>query len=490
MSAFLRNIPLALTAAVAVALAACGGGGDSVQVVTDDQMAKMVLAKHQYGVDVRSFNASATNGPQTIDTLSSADFDPAEERGDLERSGFESAQDVVFTGDPGLAGGILIVRSGVIRFVDETGAKGYFEDSLHDLSTLPGRTSVHGYTVNEAVEFETAEPNTGGGHVVITQPDGTLIHGTQSIFRDGRLVGYVSIAAVGGADFDRAAAEQRIASLAAIMDQQVQLVLAGADARNEDGAGPLYVSNATDALGKSADQFDDKVESVSGDFGMQLSGSTFNANLNGNFAFNAPDAMFMKFAMTGAGTDAQNPGASLSFDGFEVQLLYRDDTFWMFTPFTGWVYGDADELDIDQDEIEDLLDSGGPIDYAGLLDDLGDIEDVGIEQTEAGPMRHYRMTMDVAELIEAIGGVPAEEAIPADDMTGSTTFDIWVHSDNLLPYRFEANGQISSQGEAVNFAMQMSFHNYGEAALIPEPPADAKPVDEAFGDFDFSSVSP
>ena len=484
MSAILRNIPIALTAVIAVAFAACGGGGESVQVVTDEQMAKMVLAKHQYGPDVHGFAPLPSNGPQTIDGMANADFDPTEERGDLERSGFERAYDVLFTGDPALGGGVYIVRSGVLRFASESGAMGYFDDSVGDLNGLTGRTSPHGYSVNEATVFDTGSPLSSGAHIITTHPDGSVVHVTQMISRDDRLVSYVSIATFGG-EFDRPTAQGRIAGLMAIMDQQVQLVLAGADAQNQDGAGPLYVSNATDALGKSADQFDDKVESVSGDFAMQLTGATFNANMTGNFAFKEPEAMFMKFAMTGTSADAANPGANLSFDGLEVQFLYRDDKFYMLTPFTGWVYGDPDDLDIDEDEIEDLLDGGGPIDYSGMLDDLGDIEDLGIEQTEAGPMRHYRLTMDVAELIEAIGGVAAEEALPADDMTGATTFDIWLYSDNLLPHHFEATGQIASHGEAVNFAMQMGFQ-YGETVVIPEPPADAKPIDEAFGDLEFS----
>lgn len=496
MSKARKGLTVTLVGALLGLLAACSGGdsfgggaGDTGRPITNDELTKMVLSLHQFGADVRGFAAVQGNGLQTLDTMSAFDFDPVEERGDLERSGFETGYTAAFTttGDPLASGGVFTVGSGVIQFTTSDGAEGYFGDSLFDLANLTGRANAQGLVVAEATEFETASDSTAGAHVVMTQPDTAQLHGSEIMFRHGRLIGFVTVMSVGGAEFDRVASEARVAGLTAVMDQQVQFALAGSNVSNDDDDdGPLYVSSASDALGQSAEQFQDEVDSLSGNFNMQMTGASFNATLTGDFAFQAPDAMYMRFLISGTGSDAATPELDLTFDGLEVQMILDDDTLYLLTPFTGWVYMDAGDLGDESEALEDLLAGGGPIDYAALFDDIpGDIEDLGIEQSDAGSFRRYRLSMDVAELMEAIGQAAQGETLPAEGLAGTVTFDLWLHEDSLLPHKFEAVGQITQDGESVNFTMQMNFGGYGQPAVIPAPPADAVPIEDAFGDFEF-----
>jgi hypothetical protein len=249
----------------------------------------------------------------------------------------------------------------------------------------------------------------------------------------------------------------------------------------------LLVANPWEALGKSVDRFEEDVESVSAEFSfeMEMGGFTFGAD--GTFGYRAPDSLYMVMDMNGGG-DGLDLG---EFGEFEILLL--GDEIYMNSGFTGWVKMSLDDFGAEGDSLKELLDGHAPLDYAQLIEDVGgEVQNLGDVTIDGTTYSKMRITTDFASLMDSIANSMGDSSVdPSEfglDFSGPMTIDILIDKATLLPYMFEANGQLGMGGETMNFAMNFKFFGYNGPVNIPPAPADAQSFEEgfgeAFGDFD------
>jgi len=244
----------------------------------------------------------------------------------------------------------------------------------------------------------------------------------------------------------------------------------------------LLVANPSQALGQSVDRFEENVESVEAlfTFAIEMDGIAFGAD--GRFSYVSPDSMYMLMNMSGGGG-----GVDLGDLG-EFEILLLGDELYMNTGFTGWVKMSLDDFGEGADALRSLREGHTPLDYQKLIDSIGgEVQNLGSETVDGKTIMRLRVTTDFATLMDSIAdsvgdsGGGDESLLPAD-LSGPMALDIMIDPQTLLPYKFEANGEFTMNGQSANFGMTFRFFNYNGPVIIPEPPADAKPFDEGFSD--------
>ena len=278
-------------------------------------------------------------------------------------------------------------------------------------------------------------------------------------------------------------------SLAAIAALMLAIAACGGNGGEEtsdrsESPQKLVSNNALGVLAASAAEFEQEVRSVRADFTFDMDAPGFDLGATGEIAFQAPDGLHMTMEMSGGGESGFNLG---DIGAFEIIAL--GENVYMNTSFTGWVQMSLDDLGADAESIRKALSGNAPFDYRSLIDSIGgEIEDLG----EADGQQHYRVTVDLADVIGALTDSLGSNASDGSDglptgLNGPIVMDIWMDRSTLLPQRFEADGEFDMDGESLGFAMQMTFSNYNESIDLPEPPSDAKSLSELLGDMDFDA---
>lgn len=226
------------TALLAVATLGCQGGSDSepaddtTRPISDDELAGMVLDLAEFEADHADFQAEDENGPRTLDQAVQGDFDPDDERADLERFDWTSAYEQIYTNLQAAkeTSGVYIVGSTVNLFETVQGAEGYVEDSRDELTTQVG-LSTDTITVVDIQEFDAAVADEAVGAIVKVdvepeQGSSEPIWMSAIMFRHGRLV-----AVVGAYTFEEPQLQDSLRVLALHLDQNISSTLgAGAAA--------------------------------------------------------------------------------------------------------------------------------------------------------------------------------------------------------------------------------------------------------------------
>jgi hypothetical protein len=226
---------LALAAALLALMAvACQGAGDSgpaddaAQAISNDELAQMGLALGDFGADSVSFQPDEDNGIRTLDQVADDDFDPEDERADLERFSWAAGYQEFYLGAQAMAetSGVFVVGSSVNLFETVEGASGYLEDSRAELRTQVGKTNK-GVTVQDIQEFDAdiADGAVGAvfqGSVEAEQGSSTRFWISALTFRHGRLV-----ATVGIYSFEEGQFQDRLKGLGRQLDQYIGSVLSG-----------------------------------------------------------------------------------------------------------------------------------------------------------------------------------------------------------------------------------------------------------------------
>lgn len=240
-----------------------------------------------------------------------------------------------------------------------------------------------------------------------------------------------------------------------------------------DSGGNEFVSaDPTDVLAESAEYFEKDVDSLQADLTFSMNANGLNLDATAKMAYQAPDQMYMTMDMGMLGT-------------FEILMLGQD--IYMNIPGMGWVslsLADAglEGLGLDPAELEQLVGEHSLVDYQALVDSLGgEITDLGEETLDGATYRHFRGEMDFADVAAALSDTfGASGDLAMSEISGPLTFDVWVDPDSSLPYKLEANGELSFAGEPMVFDATMEFTGYNEAVEIPAAPADAVPFAEMF----------
>ena len=245
----------------------------------------------------------------------------------------------------------------------------------------------------------------------------------------------------------------------------------------DDASTELVASSPEDVFSASAESFQQDVDSLQMELEFNIVAGGFPISTTADLAFQAPDQMHMTMEITGLGT-------------FELLLLGSE--IYMNIPPQGWVVfsledllGDlgAGDLGVDAAAFEELLGDHSLVDYEALVSNVGgDIEDLGEETLEDGTFRHFRGTIDFADVSAAFSDAfGATDNLSLDEVSGPLTFDVWVDPDSFLPHRLTAGGEVAFGADSIVFDATMLFTNYNEPVEIPGAPADAIPFAALFG---------
>jgi hypothetical protein len=249
------------------------------------------------------------------------------------------------------------------------------------------------------------------------------------------------------------------------------------------------VLNAVEALGRSANDFQNEVQSLRGEMTMEMDIDEMSFGLNGDFAFKSPDQMHMRMEFSGG------EGSIVDFSEFGAfELLLVDEKLYMNVPFIGgWTVATLDELGVDAQQYRDMVSNHSPFDYADLVESFGDgaqVNDLGEEEIDGKTYRHYRVESDLASLLDALDGAFGDELsgdgmFPVEGVGGAIVADVWLDSATLLPYKVTAEGSFTSTGVAgeppagaMTFKLTIVVPEYNGNVTIPAPPADARSFSE------------
>ena len=262
----------------------------------------------------------------------------------------------------------------------------------------------------------------------------------------------------------------------------------GNDSASNGDRPEAAVLNAADALIRSADGFQEDVDSLQGEMSMEMSFGGMEFGLSGDFAFKSPDQMHMKMEFSGGEDELFNLGG---LGNIEV-LLFGEEMYLNMPLFGGWVVMSLDDLGVDAQQYRDLLESGSPFDYEALIAGLGDsaeITDLGEETVSGHEARHYRVESDFGSLMEALGDALGDDLtsdlLPVDAIDGPIVMELWLDMGTFLPYKMTASGsfgmdQLSADAgsEEMTFEMTIVISEYNGAVTLPAPPEDAQSLDE------------
>lgn len=237
----------------------------------------------------------------------------------------------------------------------------------------------------------------------------------------------------------------------------------------DDGSGDSASTRAMKVLSASAESFQQDVESLQIEMEFTTNAGGLDMDMNADMAFRAPDEIHMTADITGLGT-------------FEMLMLGTD--IYMNIPPQGWVVLSMEDmlggtgfdgLGVDSGSFQDAFSDHSFVDYEALIEGLGgDIEDLGEETLDGGTYRHYRGTLDFADVAATFSDAfGVTEGLDMEDMSGPLTFDVWVDPDTLLPHKLVASGELGFGADAMVFDASMRFFGYNEPVEIPAPPEDA-----------------
>lgn len=245
------------------------------------------------------------------------------------------------------------------------------------------------------------------------------------------------------------------------------------------------VANAADVFGPSVEAFQEQVESGRAEFGMEMSFGDVHVDANGEMAF-TEDGMYMSFVMNGGGLDLGDLGT--------FEMLALGDQFYM-KMFGEWYVFDASEFSDAFGELDGDIEDQSIIDYESLVDAFGEqVEDFGEEELDGATFRHYRVSVDMIDLLDSVmDSVSDTTAFGLDDLDLQSSdfpmvMDVWVEPDSMLPHLMDVDASLEFEGETMEMSMSMRFFDYNEDVDLPDPPDDAQPFDDLFGDlFEFEA---
>jgi hypothetical protein len=257
---------------------------------------------------------------------------------------------------------------------------------------------------------------------------------------------------------------------------------------------PLVLADPRAALATSAERFTQDVKYFQAEFEFHIAAAGFEMGGKGEFAFESPDRLYMRIDFSSEDDAVFDFGELLG----RFEVLAHEDKVYINVPFFGgWVVLTAEDLGEDFADLEDLFSGKSPFDYAAVIETIGDeVDDLGEERLDGKTVRHYRVSVDAADLMnafsEALGGGPIDpETAPLEELSGPIGMDLWVDVETGLPHRIVASGNFGTDVALTRFDLSMDFVTYNADVQIPNPPDDAKTFEEIFGDlgFEFESES-
>jgi len=199
-----------MLAAVAACLLAtgtisCGGGDadpqadDSAVVISDEQLAQMVLSLADFGPEYGAFAPSEENGAQTLEDRVEEDLEPEQEREDLAEFQWASGFDQFFFSSEAVQqpSATFLVGSGLDLFASGDNADAYFEDNQSESEEIVGKGDDDGVVTGvDTFSADVADDSFGIVIAGITDDNQSFWVMLVTV-RKGRLMGEVGFGGTG-----------------------------------------------------------------------------------------------------------------------------------------------------------------------------------------------------------------------------------------------------------------------------------------------------
>jgi len=229
----MRRLFTILVALAFLSASACGGGGSGPKdmtdrEITDGELSLMVLPQSDLGSQYADFKLDDTSGLQSNEQVINTAFDTEDEAQDVEQFGRANGyeESYTFSAAQPEENGPIHIATGVILHKDADGASGNLKNGVEDAQQAVGKTKED-VTLQGVETFEVG--NIGQEAVGLVQK-ASLKVGEQELaieqtlvgFREGRLIGSVTIGSLAGGDV-----QEEATALARKLDERILAVLRG-----------------------------------------------------------------------------------------------------------------------------------------------------------------------------------------------------------------------------------------------------------------------
>lgn len=252
-----------------------------------------------------------------------------------------------------------------------------------------------------------------------------------------------------------------------------------------------FVANIPGVIAQSVQTFEgDSVTSMAGDVQFEFAMGSLSMGGTADFAVAGADQFYMTMEFEGG--DGQSLIDLSELGTFEV--LARDGKVYInMAMLGGWIALTPEDLGGDYAGLQELLSEGALLDYSGLVEQLaagGQVEHVGQEEIDGTNTVHYRVSGDLQSLIGAFSGALSAtgdnafaQQILGSTLAGPVTIDLWLGTEDLLPYKLAASAEIVAGAEGtMALSLMANLGDYNESVSVPEAPAEAKTFTELFGE--------
>ena len=250
----------------------------------------------------------------------------------------------------------------------------------------------------------------------------------------------------------------------------VALAACGGDSSvSQPTASPRAFVSAAEAMDASAVSYETQVQSFEGTMSIGFGAAGEEFSTSGDMKYEAPGKVYLSMDIPTMGE-------------MEVLLDAPDMYFGMDGK---WYKGDTSALGIDLTEFQKYAEDRGPVDYANALKGLKDLVKLSDEEIDGETYWHYHGALDLDALSEELPADVIDPSLVADaaDALSSTSMDIYIDPETLLPRRYNMTITMDFGTEPFTMNMTMDFEKYNEDVDMPDAPTDVEEFDPSdFGD--------
>ncbi len=226
---------------------------------------------------------------------------------------------------------------------------------------------------------------------------------------------------------------------------------------------PAGSGSAGEVLGEAALRAQD-IDSLRGEFEMLMNLGGEEVSITGEMAFQAPDSMYL----------------TMEFEGETMEMLVLAPDVYVNVPGEGWQHGSVEDLGADFEDFQSWFDNRSLLDLDELAGALDGIEDLGTDEIDGESYDHFGGQLDLGALSGALPGGTFDDETFGDlgDAIEDASFEFWIDGDSGLLRRLTLHLEMTAPFLGpVEVGMTMDFLDYNGAVDIPEPPADAAPLE-------------
>lgn len=216
-------------------------------------------------------------------------------------------------------------------------------------------------------------------------------------------------------------------------------------------------------LATSAERFSQDVQSFEGEFEAIITFDDFEVRTKGDFAFQAPDSLYM----------------TIGFFGQTIEYLMVNSDSYVRIPGEGWFVVTIEEFGIDRAALEEYLDNRGVVDYTDMAQQLEDLTRLPDVTEDGVTYLHYRGTLDFADLADDLPEGLLDPGVleRAQEVLEPADVEVLLQRETFLPRQVDLKMAFNVEGSSFTMDMSLKFTDYDEPVAIPEPPANAKPLE-------------